>query len=49
MWWELSGDKPEVTGQALIRTVRERLGQLECRMNELYYPFSSELDYQGNK
>ncbi|CAD6577872.1 MAG: hypothetical protein TREMPRED_002055 [Tremellales sp. Tagirdzhanova-0007] len=40
MWWELDADKPEETGQALIRTVREQLGQLEWRENELYYPGS---------
>jgi len=42
MWWELDADKPEETGGALIRTVREQLGQLEWRENELSYPGSSE-------
>lgn len=42
MWWELDSDKPEETGQALVRTVRDALGQLEWRENELDYPGSSE-------
>lgn len=42
MWWELDSDKPEETGQSLVRTVREALGQLEWRENELDYPGSSE-------
>lgn len=42
MWWELDADKPEETGQALVRTVRDTLGQLEWRENELDYPGSSE-------
>lgn len=42
MWWELDSDKPEETGQALVRTVRDALGQLEWRDNELDYPGSSE-------
>lgn len=42
MWWELDADKPEETGQALVRTVRDALGQLEWRENELDYPGSSE-------
>jgi len=42
MWWELDADKPEETGGALVRTVREQLGQLERRDNELSYPGSSE-------
>lgn len=41
MWWELDADKPESTGGALVRTVREQLGQLEWRENELNYPGSS--------
>nr|KIR88828.1 chitinase [Cryptococcus tetragattii IND107] len=40
MWWELDADKPEETGQALVRTVRDALGQLEWRENELDYPGS---------
>lgn len=40
MWWELDADKPEETGGALVRTVREQLGQLEWRENELSYPGS---------
>ncbi|GMK59512.1 hypothetical protein CspeluHIS016_0801180 [Cutaneotrichosporon spelunceum] len=40
MWWELDADKEEATGQALVRTVREVLGQLEWRENELHYPGS---------
>ncbi|OWZ66019.1 hypothetical protein AYX14_06066 [Cryptococcus neoformans] len=40
MWWELDSDKPEETGQSLVRTVREALGQLEWRENELDYPGS---------
>lgn len=42
MWWELDADAPEDTGKALVRTVREQLGQLEWRQNELNYPGSSE-------
>lgn len=42
MWWELDADAPEETGRALVRTVRERLGGLEWRENELVYPGSSE-------
>lgn len=42
MWWELDADKPEETGQALVRTVRDALGQLEWRENELDYPRSSK-------
>ncbi|BEJ10760.1 hypothetical protein CspHIS471_0101820 [Cutaneotrichosporon sp. HIS471] len=40
MWWELDADKDEGTGQALVRTAREVLGQLEWRENELHYPGS---------
>lgn len=40
MWWELDADKEESTGQALVRTVREMMGQLEWRENELNYPGS---------
>jgi chitinase len=43
MWWELDADKEESTGGALVRTVREQLGQLEWRENELGYEGSSEL------
>jgi hypothetical protein len=42
MWWQLDADAPEETGRALVRTMRERLGQLEWRENELDYPGSSE-------
>lgn len=42
MWWELDADKPEETGGALVRTVRESLGQLQWKENELGYPGSSE-------
>lgn len=42
MWWELDADKAESTGGALVRTVREALGQLEWKENELSYPGSSE-------
>ena len=42
MWWELDADKPEDTGGALVRTVRDALGKLEWRENELSYPGSSE-------
>ena len=42
MWWELDADKPEESGLSLVRTVRDQLGQLEYRENELYYPGSSE-------
>jgi chitinase len=42
MWWELDADAPEDTGRALVRTVKERLGGLEWRENELGYPGSSE-------
>ncbi|RSH88865.1 Endochitinase 1 [Saitozyma podzolica] len=40
MWWELDADAPEETGRALVRTVKERLGGLEWRENELVYPGS---------
>ena len=43
MWWELSGDAPEHTGRNLVRTVKEAIGGLEWRENELNYPGSSEL------
>jgi chitinase len=42
MWWELDADKEESTGGALVRTVKEALGGLEWRENELGYPGSSE-------
>lgn len=42
MWWELDADKPESSGEGLVRTVFEALGQLEQRENELNYPGSSE-------
>lgn len=42
MWWELDADADESTGRNLVRTVREQLGQLEQRENELQYPGSSE-------
>lgn len=41
MWWELSGDAPEDTGRNLVRTVKEAIGGLEWRENELRYPGSS--------
>jgi len=41
MWWELDADKEESTGGALVRTVKEALGQLEWKENELGYPGSS--------
>lgn len=41
MWWELDADKEESTGGALVRTVKEALGGLEWRENELSYPGSS--------
>ncbi|KAL1405809.1 Chitinase 4 [Vanrija albida] len=40
MWWELDADASEASGRALVRTVREQLGQLEWRENELGYPGS---------
>jgi chitinase len=43
MWWELDADKAEETGGALVRTVKEAMGGLEWRENELAYPGSSEL------
>jgi chitinase len=43
MWWELSGDAPEETGRNLVRTVKEAIGGLEWRENELRYPGSSKL------
>lgn len=45
MWWELDADKEESTGGALVRTVKEALGQLEWKENELGYPGSSESFY----
>ena len=42
MWWELDADAPEETGRALVRTVRDALGDLERRENELAYPRSSK-------
>ena len=42
MWWELSGDAPEETGRNLVRTVKEAIGGLEWRENELRYPGSSK-------
>jgi chitinase len=42
MWWELDADKEESTGGALVRTVREALGGLEWKENELGYPGSSK-------
>lgn len=41
MWWELDADKPENTGGALVRTVKEALGPLQQKENELHYPGSS--------
>jgi len=43
MFWELDADKPEHTGGAIVRTVREQLGDLEWRENELKYTGSSKL------
>jgi len=45
MWWELDADKEESTGGALVRTVKEALGQLEWKENELGYPGSSKSCY----
>lgn len=42
MFWELDADKPEETGGAIVRTVRDALGQLQWKENELGYPGSSE-------
>jgi chitinase len=42
MWWELDADKPEETAGALVRTVREALGQLQRKENELGYERSSK-------
>lgn len=42
MWWELDADKTEESGGNLVRTVREQMGQLEWRENELHYPNSRE-------
>ena len=42
MWWELDADKPEESGSSLVRTVKDHLGQLEYKENELHYPGSSE-------
>jgi len=44
MWWELDADAPEDTGKALVRTMREQLGQLEQRQNDINYPGSSEYE-----
>jgi chitinase len=43
MWWELDADKAEETGGALVRTVKEGMGGLEWRENELGYGGSSKL------
>lgn len=40
MWWELDADAPEDTGRNLVRTVKEAMGQLEWKENELDYPGS---------
>ncbi|KAK4685343.1 chitinase, partial [Tremellales sp. Uapishka_1] len=45
MFWELDADKPEQTGGAIVRTVKEQFGQLERRENELSYPGSKSLPY----
>jgi chitinase len=45
MWWELDADKEESTGGALVRTVKEALGGLEWRENELGYPGSSTFSF----
>lgn len=42
MWWELDADAPEDTGRNLVRTVKEAMGQLEWKENELDYPGSSK-------
>jgi hypothetical protein len=47
MWWEIDADKEESTGGALVRTVKEALGQLEWRENELGYPGSSKSIHPG--
>lgn len=49
MWWELDADKEENTGGALVRTVKEALGGLEWRENELGYPGSSTLSFLHHK
>jgi chitinase len=46
MWWELDADATEESGRNLVRTVREALGELEYRENELDYPESSEFEYE---
>lgn len=43
MWWELDADATEESGRSLVRTMREQLGQLEQRQNDLNYPGSSKL------
>ncbi|TYJ53965.1 hypothetical protein B9479_005371 [Cryptococcus floricola] len=40
MWWELDADKEEGSGGSLVRTVRDAIGELEQRENELDYPGS---------
>ncbi|WWC63460.1 uncharacterized protein I303_106063 [Kwoniella dejecticola CBS 10117] len=40
MWWELDADKPEHSGSSLVKIVRDELGNLEQRQNELHYPHS---------
>lgn len=41
MYWELSGDKPYSSGEAIVPTVASRLGgHLDRRPNHLDYPNS---------
>ncbi|WVQ68413.1 uncharacterized protein L199_006621 [Kwoniella botswanensis] len=40
MWWELDADKNASTGKSLVRIVKDELGQLEQKKNELNYPMS---------
>ena len=43
MWWQLDADKPEQSGESLVRVAVGHMGPLEWRENELHYPGSSEL------
>ncbi|WWC63450.1 uncharacterized protein I303_106053 [Kwoniella dejecticola CBS 10117] len=47
MFWQLEGDKPHKAHDSLVKIVRENIGKLEKRPNELKYPYSKYDNLKG--